>query len=418
MDHSSALHFTQRLLQNMNLSLNHFKDLSAFMDNSLQYIRDILNQNIQIKDYIKDLNNTFQANTIYRITDICFCTFLCFQLPHDGEPSYISIGPYRMSELTEQDYRKILNNSKQDPENLPTVKKILEDIPYIPDEQRILHIIDTLGEFLWGSDDNFTLKTLNNFSLEMFDPLIPIQNESKAFDPLNAMKLLEERYSLENQLIQAVSQGQTSKAEHLFTKMSYRTYERHSANPISDSKNYSIVLNTILRKAAELGAVHPYHIDSLANKFAAKIEAAASIGILTRLQSNMVHKYCLLVKKHSMHGYSQTIRKVLIQIDTNLTADLSLHTQASILNINSSYLSTLFKKEVGMTLTDYVNRKRIEHAIFLLNTTSMQIQAIAQNCGICDVNYFTKTFKKHVGKTPKEYRDSIIPYKRLSLTDL
>ena len=65
-----------------------------------------------------------------------------------------------------------------------------------------------------------------------------------------------------------------------------------------------------------------------------------------------------------------------------------------------------------MTLTDYVNNKRVEHALFLLNTTTMQIQAIAQHCGIPDVNYFTKTFKKHIGKTPKEYRDSVMPYKR------
>ena len=63
--------------------------------------------------------------------------------------------------------------------------------------------------------------------------------------------------------------------------------------------------------------------------------------------------------------------------------------------------------ETGMTLTDYVNRQRVEHGIFLLNATDMQIQTIAQYCGIPDVNYFTKTFKKFIGKTPKEYRQNI-----------
>ena len=113
-----------------------------------------------------------------------------------------------------------------------------------------------------------------------------------------------------------------------------------------------------------------------------------------------------------MKGYSLLIRKVLTQIDSDLTADLSLRTQAEQLNINSSYLSTLFKKETGTTLTEYVNRKRIEHAIFLLNTTNMKIQAIAQACGIPDVNYFTKIFKKQIGITPKDYRDNIMSYKR------
>ena len=108
-----------------------------------------------------------------------------------------------------------------------------------------------------------------------------------------------------------------------------------------------------------------------------------------------------------MKGYSLLIQKVLVRIDSDLTADLSLKTQAELLNVNASYLSTLFKKETGATLTDYVNKKRVEHALFLLNSSSMQIQTIAQYCGIPDVNYFTKIFKKYVGKTPKEYRDGI-----------
>ena len=57
-----------------------------------------------------------------------------------------------------------------------------------------------------------------------------------------------------------------------------------------------------------------------------------------------------------------------------------------------------------MTLSDYVARARMEHAVFLLNTTHMQIQAIAQRCGIHDVNYFTRLFRRVMGKTPSEYR--------------
>jgi YesN/AraC family two-component response regulator len=60
-----------------------------------------------------------------------------------------------------------------------------------------------------------------------------------------------------------------------------------------------------------------------------------------------------------------------------------------------------------MPLTEYVNRKRVEYALSLLNTTSLQVQTIAQQCGIMDVNYFTKTFKKYIGMTPTRYRDAL-----------
>ena len=183
--------------------------------------------------------------------------------------------------------------------------------------------------------------------------------------------------------------------------------EKRSADPIRSLKNYTIILNTLLRKGAEAGSVHPLHIDSLSSRFARQIEQISTPENAVALQKEMVHKYCLLVKNHSMKGYSLLIQKVLVRIDSDLTADLSLKTQAALLNVNASYLSTLFKKGTGQTLTDYVNKKRVEHALFLLNSSSMQIQTIAQYCGIPDVNYFTKIFKKYVGKTPKEYRDGI-----------
>jgi YesN/AraC family two-component response regulator len=84
-----------------------------------------------------------------------------------------------------------------------------------------------------------------------------------------------------------------------------------------------------------------------------------------------------------------------------------LNTQAKFLGVNPSYLSTVFKKETGHTLTEYVTGKRIEYAVFLLNTTKMQIQTIAQYCGIPDICYFTKLFKKKIGQSPSEYRNQL-----------
>ena len=146
-------------------------------------------------------------------------------------------------------------------------------------------------------------------------------------------------------------------------------------------------------------------INRLLEEYAAKIELISSQAGFMSLLKEMIRKYTLLVKNHSLKGYSMHIRKVITAINQDLTEDLSLKTQAEALNVNPSYLSTLFKKETGMTLTDYVNNKRIEYALLLLNSTDMQIQTIALYCGIPDVNYFTKVFKKIVGKTPKEYRE-------------
>lgn len=94
-------------------------------------------------------------------------------------------------------------------------------------------------------------------------------------------------------------------------------------------------------------------------------------------------------------------------INLNLSSPLGLKNIAELFNVNPSYLSTLFKKEMGATLTDYVNKQRIDAALKLLNTGDMQVQDIAYYVGISDVNYFTKLFKKQVGYTPSSYRKKI-----------
>ena len=61
--------------------------------------------------------------------------------------------------------------------------------------------------------------------------------------------------------------------------------------------------------------------------------------------------------------------------------------------------------ESCVSVTEFVNEKRMELASRLLRTTQLQIQTIAQHCGMSDVNYFSKIFKKHYGVTPRQYRE-------------
>ena len=61
---------------------------------------------------------------------------------------------------------------------------------------------------------------------------------------------------------------------------------------------------------------------------------------------------------------------------------------------------------MGTSLTDYVNHYRIEHAQTLLANTDVPIKDIALRCGIGDIHYFTRLFKKISGVTPKAWRAS------------
>ena len=411
MDKPKDLSIFEKLFHNMGLQVRYLQNhaTSVCFTNTPDWYT--FNEHQFIVQFSQKLLSAIQDNTIYHIHAF-FCDFICLNLQDFQEPTCMVIGPYKQQPLEDTDYYSIMDLIHFKPEQFQLVKRFYENIPIIANEKTLFPVLYTLGEYMWDSSDHFTITNMTHEVLNKYEPLIRDEESSEPLSQLKMMDHLEKRYSMENQMLLAVSQGQTHKALLLLDTLSSYDYTKSTAENVRNLKNQCFMLNTLLRKSAEQSTVHPYHIDSLSNSFIIKIETLNSIGSLRQLGKELVHKYCLLVKNHSMKGYSLLIQKVLMRIDSDLTADLSLRTQAELLKINSSYLSTLFKKEVGSTLTDYVNKKRIEHAIFLLNTNTMQIQTIAQHCGIPDVNYFTKTFKRHMGITPKGYRDSISTYKK------
>lgn len=118
----------------------------------------------------------------------------------------------------------------------------------------------------------------------------------------------------------------------------------------------------------------------------------------------ILHTYCRLVKRHSIKNYSPVVQKAIVKIEGDPSGDLGLAAMAKLSNVSTGYFSQLFKKETGRTLTEYVNHRRITLAKQLLKTTNLQIQTVAQHCGILDLHYFCRLFKKSVGKTPTQYR--------------
>lgn len=91
-------------------------------------------------------------------------------------------------------------------------------------------------------------------------------------------------------------------------------------------------------------------------------------------------------------------------VDQNYAEELSLESLAAQVHLSPSYLSKLFKREIGQNLSVYILSVRIEHAKLLLRSTNMKTYEIAEAVGIGDPVYFSKLFKKTVGCKPKEYR--------------
>lgn len=91
-------------------------------------------------------------------------------------------------------------------------------------------------------------------------------------------------------------------------------------------------------------------------------------------------------------------------IEAHLCEKITVPEIASHIGINHSYLQTLFKQHTGKTIIDYINSLRIEKACFIMRNTDLSLVDIAVDCGFSSRQHFMYTFKKHTGKTAREYR--------------
>ncbi len=360
---------------------------------------------------VEDYNETFKDNmpqgkTIIKLKDAFECKYTFIPLPYEDNNKTLIVGPYMTDLISKEDIEKRAVSYSLSPAVINNIQKYYSIVPFVSDDAFLSIAINCLCEVMYKTTD-FKVENKQKEDISDSTLLIAGKPTEESDSPLFSIEIIEKAYEHENKLLDAISQGLVHKAEAFFsTGKPSDMLESRVTDKLRNAKNFLIVLNTLARKAVEKGGVHPIYIDRVSYDFAMKIEACQTTDECDELFFNLVRKYSRLVQKHSQKNYSLPVQKVITCIDTDITADLSLKTLASILNVNSSYLSTLFKKETGITLTEYVNKKRVERAKQLLKNGNVQIQTVAQNCGILDVNYFTKIFKKHTGVTPREYREN------------
>ena len=357
-----------------------------------------------LKNIQKIFLKTIKPSTISYVTDELRCHYITFLLPEPEQEHVFVIGPYITIDEREE-LITLLHHPSLPAPWLDILKNYYFQISSFTNEESLNALILTLADLFWGKDNYSTQYLTSGLPENLSATSIPDASHNSLLLFSN-IELIETLYSSENELANAIMHGRSSQARAIFSNLPVNGFKQ-GLEPVRNLKNFSIVSNTLFRKAAEQGGVHPIYVDQLSNSFLTRIEEMTRSDNVFELWAEMIQRYCALVNTYNTRSYSLPIQKAISRINFDITADLSLKTTASYLKVNASYLSTLFKKETGYTLTNYVNKKRMEHAAFLLSTTAQSVSSIAQQCGILDENYFTKLFKRHYQVTPSQYRENI-----------
>lgn len=98
------------------------------------------------------------------------------------------------------------------------------------------------------------------------------------------------------------------------------------------------------------------------------------------------------------------VEKVKLKIEDTYMQDLSLDTLSSFVHFSPAYLSAIFHRQTGTTITEYIRKVRISHAIDMLENSADSVCNIAGKCGFSNISHFNRVFKKYTGNSPVELR--------------
>ncbi|MFC4812026.1 response regulator transcription factor [Paenibacillus sp. GCM10023250] len=101
------------------------------------------------------------------------------------------------------------------------------------------------------------------------------------------------------------------------------------------------------------------------------------------------------------------LNRIIGYIEEHYAGEITLKGLAAYIRMDASYVSDLFKKKTGTTLTRYVQNRRVQAAKMLLAETDRTVSEIGRQVGFENDNYFIKIFKRWCGATPSEYRKGL-----------
>ena len=206
-------------------------------------------------------------------------------------------------------------------------------------------------------------------------------------------------------LMQAIREGRSKDAVRLALNMD-KDKGRLSRQETQHWKNLAIIGVSLCARAAIEGGMTPESAYRISGFYIQKIDMAKDVPSIIIHRNQALQDLSERVAQR-MHGPGITsyVFQCKDYIRKHYREKISLEVIANFLGISPTYLSHLFRKEVGMCLQDFITKFRVERAANLLIYSDKSLYEIAMYVHFPNQSYFGKMFKRYMNMTPKTYRD-------------
>lgn len=319
----------------------------------------------------------------------------------------IVLGPSRQWTANETDLTELAfecDVPKDETENFISSMKSLVALPL----NSVLQTLCSMNFVLNGEKLSIADITIYDEEQLKLSDEINADETQKKYDETNSptdVTALHNTLALEQTIINFVRHGDTAALKEWLKNAPAVRPGILSSDTLRQLKNTFIVTATLVSRAAIRGGMDVNDALSLSDAYIQKNELLSSVESIENLQYHMVFDYTERVEKIRL-GKTPTklTTDIANYVQKHLTEPVDIDALSKAMFISRTHLAVKFKKETGMTLTDFVLKEKIEEGKRLLRYTDKSISAIAAHLGFSSQGHFANAFRKYADCPPNEYR--------------
>lgn len=330
--------------------------------------------------------------------------YYIFSFERNHETFYLFGGPMLLSGVYQKTEMKALSFTSN--MSLKDSNLLIENIPVVS-----LNSFSTCLRIMMLLLKKSTL-SLDEISNCKFSDLKDSLNHSLIIDLFNNTEdyIMHTPYRDELALLNCIKDGDVAMLESTYRTLPDIKYGSMSnySNPVRQLFYGCIANTTLATRYAIEGGLDEETAFTLSDIYIKRMENCNTLYELNLLNERMAMdftEHVLEAKALKNPEYTQSIRKCIDYIFSNLHSKISLTNLAKEVNMTPKYLSYLFHEETGQTITSFIKEVKINKAKNLLIFSQFSFSDISQYLLFNSQSYFISIFKKQVGMTPKKYRD-------------
>lgn len=295
-------------------------------------------------------------------------------------------GPFRCNTIEKDKFYSMVQYKSIKHSDKESLYKLLNKLPLfsLGDIRDILILINY---FFTGKSEDIQIERIDMLLSQNYDPEIYL-------------------FLYENKILEYVVNGNVQELSNMIFKLSNGVVPVVSGDNVRSEKNYSIVVFEKLAQAAINMGMDLINAYQSRDSFIRKNELCINLKEVLKVRDTAIVFYTSEIGKAKVRNLSPQISSIVQYIGLNMYTKITVRQIAQYFSMSEARLRTAFKKEMNISIHNYILRRKISEAKVMLKS-NYPINDISLLLGFSDTSHFTKVFKKITGTTPKKYQMSV-----------